>query len=302
MRAPSPLRMTTSAELDAWQQRGRRFAFGTHRIFYRDEGAGEALVCIHGFPTASWDWHRLWPELTRRWRVVAPDMLGFGFSDKPRAHAYSIAEQASLHEQLLASLGIGAVDVLAHDYGDTVAQELLARFEERRSGAAPGLELRSVCFLNGGLFPEVHRARFIQKLLAGPLGPLVGRWLSRRGFARSFSAIFGAGTRPSAAELADFWTLVEAGGGARISHRLLHYLEERRRWRERWVGVLATTSVPLRFINGADDPVSGRHMADRYRALVPRPDVVILEGIGHYPQVEAPEEVLAAFTEFHRGT
>jgi pimeloyl-ACP methyl ester carboxylesterase len=64
------------------------------------------------------------------------------------------------------------------------------------------------------------------------------------------------------------------------------------------VGALQQARVPLRFINGPEDPVSGRHMAERYRELVPNPDVVLLEGIGHYPQLEAPEAVLAAFLAF----
>ena len=62
-------------------------------------------------------------------------------------------DQATLHEALLAELGIGDVDVLAHDYGDTVAQELLARHDERRAAGAAGLAIRSVCFLNGGPVP-----------------------------------------------------------------------------------------------------------------------------------------------------
>jgi pimeloyl-ACP methyl ester carboxylesterase len=59
------------------------------------------------------------------------------------------------------------------------------------------------------------------------------------------------------------------------------------------------TKVPMRLINGSTDPVSGEHLAACYEALVPDPDVVRLPGIGHYPQVEAPEAVLEAFLAFH---
>jgi pimeloyl-ACP methyl ester carboxylesterase len=281
-----------------WRTAGRTFDFRGRRIFYREDGGGDALVCIHGFPTASWDWHRIWPGLCARFRVIAPDMLGFGFSAKPSDHIYTIAEQADLHEALVAARGIESADVLAHDYGDTVAQELLARYEERRATGARGLVLRSVCFLNGGLFPETHRARLIQKLLLGPLGPLLSRLTNERQFRRSFSAVFAPATRPSDAELRDFWGLLRTNDGHRISHLLIGYITERRRHRERWVGALQRASIPLRVIDGAVDPVSGAHMAERYRELVPRPDVVLLEGVGHYPQVEAPEAVLRAFLEF----
>ncbi|HEU4534714.1 MAG TPA: alpha/beta fold hydrolase, partial [Polyangiaceae bacterium] len=58
--------------LDEWQRAGHDYWHRGHRIFYRDEGAGPPLVLVHGFPTASWDWHKLWPALARRFRVVAP--------------------------------------------------------------------------------------------------------------------------------------------------------------------------------------------------------------------------------------
>jgi pimeloyl-ACP methyl ester carboxylesterase len=280
--------------LDEWQARGRRFLHRGHEIFYLEEGSGPALLLIHGFPTASWDWSPLWERLTARFRVIAPDLIGFGFSAKPRRHAYGIADQADLCAGLLAERGMREVDVLAHDYGDTVAQELLARFNE---GAGP-LALRSACFLNGGLFPETHRPRLVQKLLIGPLGPLVARLLSRRSFARSFSAVFGPRTQPTPEELDAFWRLVSGGGGRRVMHRLIRYMAERRAHRPRWVGALQRSRVPLRLVDGALDPVSGEHMAARYRELVPEPDVVLLPDVGHYPQWEAPEAVLAALLAF----
>jgi pimeloyl-ACP methyl ester carboxylesterase len=284
--------------LEDWKRAGKSFDFEGHRIFYVDEGAGEALVLIHGFPTASWDWYRLWPELTRRYRCIALDMLGFGFSAKPLRHDYSIVEQATLHERLLQTLAVKRAHVLSHDYGVSVALELLARYEERLQAGREGLQLRSLCLLNGGLFPEAHRPRLIQKLLAGPLGPLLSRIINERTFRKSFSAIFGPRTQPSAQELRDFWELVSSDHGTWISHRLLRYLAERTQRRERWVGALVNTQVPRRIVNGPLDPVSGAHMVARYRELVPQPDTVSLPGIGHYPQVEDPQGVLKAFFEF----
>ncbi len=284
--------------LDDWRRGGARFDYRGEPIFYRDEGRGPVLVCIHGFPTASWDWYKLWPALTARFRVVAPDMIGFGLSAKPPDYEYSIRDQASLHERLLTALGVADVHVLAHDYGDSVAQELLARHAERRASGGAGVVIHAVCFLNGGLFPEVHRARVAQKLLHSPLGPLLGRLMSERGFRRSFVPIFGPRTQPSDEELRVAWALIAHNDGPRVAHRLIRYIAERRECRTRWVGALQRTDVPLRFINGPEDPVSGAHMAARYRELVPNPDVVLLDGIGHYPQLEAPERVLEAYLAF----
>lgn len=75
-------------------------------------------------------------------------------------------------------------------------------------------------------------------------------------------------------------------------------LQERRQFRARWVGALKRATVPLKLIVGGADPISGTHMAERYRALVPNADVTELPGIGHYPQLEAPEEVVEAYLAF----
>lgn len=277
---------------DRWRAGGDTFTWRGRSIFFRVAGAGAPLLLVHGFPTASWDWAPLWDRLAARRRLLALDMLGYGFSDKPRTR-YTIAAQADLQEALLAREGVERYAILAHDYGDTVAQELLAR---QRAGTAAA-RIEKVCLLNGGLFPEAHRALLTQKLLASPLGPVVARLSSYRTFAASMRRIWGA-TPPAEEELRAMWSLVTAGGGLAVMPRLIGYLEERRRMRERWVGALVEAEVPLRFVDGLADPISGAHMAERYRALVPRPDVVELPGIGHYPQLEAPRAVGDAVEAF----
>lgn len=273
--------------LDAWERGGTFTTLQGHRIFCRDGGApaSPALVLIHGFPTASWDYEALWEALCQRYRVITLDMLGFGFSDKPDA-PYSILRQADLVEARLAQLGITDFHVLAHDYGDTVAQELLAR-------GTP----RSVCFLNGGLFPESHRPLLVQKLLLSPVGRFVARLTNRARYEQNMRRIFAPQHPPSAELLDGYWALLQRGG-SQVMARLIHYMPERVHHRERWVGALLKATVPLKLIDGADDPVSGRHLAERYRELVPSADVTLLDGVGHYPQVEAPQAVLEAYLRF----
>ena len=273
-----------------WRAAGRSFRFRGHNVFMRVGGRGPAVLLIHGFPTAGWDWCKLWPGLERRFTLVAPDLLGFGFSDKPPRHDYRIAEQADLCAAALAAAGIDEAHVLAHDYGDTVAQELLARGVDLRSGP----RLQSVVMLNGGLFPETHRALLTQRLLRSPLGPLVAGLVTRDGLAATMRRIGGRLAPPDDAEIDAFWALLSHGRGQRAMPRLLHYKDERREHRERWVGALQRTTTPLTVIDGTDDPISGAHMVARLRELVPQARVVELAGVGHYPQIEAPESVLGA--------
>lgn len=282
--------------LCVWRKRGHSFAFRGHAIRYWTAGQGEPLLLIHGFPTAAWDWHYLWQPLAQRYRVIACDMLGFGDSAKPRDHEYSLLEQADLQQALLEHLGVDSpVHLLAHDYGDSVAQEMLARHYEERCNMV------SCVFLNGGLFPETHRPVLTQKLLLSPLGWMLGRAFSREGLAKSFSQIFGPQTRPSESVLDDFWSLVEANNGPRILHKLIGYIPERRVQRDRWVSAMQRGEVPLRVIDGAVDPISGAHMVERYCQLIPAPDTVLLAGIGHYPQTEAPVQVLKHYLAFRES-
>jgi pimeloyl-ACP methyl ester carboxylesterase len=119
-------------------------------------------------------------------------------------------------------------------------------------------------------------------------------------FDRSMTAVFGPGHPPTAGELDAFWKLVTHDGGHRIAHKLIRYMTERVEHRERWVDALRSASCPLAVINGAADPVSGAHMVARYRQVVGKGDIVELQGVGHYPQVEAPELVLQHYARFRR--
>lgn len=267
------------------------FAFRGHRIFGRGGGQGGRLWLIHGFPTSSHDWLSLWPGLSKRFRVQAIDMLGFGESAKPLAFDYSIAASADQWEALAARDGVEEVELLAHDYGNTVAQELLAR---QREGRLRFRILRAT-FLNGGLFPEATHPLTIQRLLAGPLGPLLARLLSRRSFESSMRGIC-AQSWP-AGELDAAWRRLVHDGGRRLLPKLLGYIAERREHRQRWVGALLEAGCPLALINGVDDPISGRSIVRRWRELLPEAPVLELEGVGHYPQLEAPAQVLAALDE-----
>lgn len=279
--------------LCVWRTRGRSFSFRGQHIRYWTAGQGEPLLLLHGFPTASWDWHYLWAPLAQRFRLIACDMLGFGDSSKPLGHDYSLMEQADLQQALLAHLHIDLpVHLLAHDYGGSVAQELLARHHEQRA------EIASCVFLNSGLFPESCQVLWVQKLLLSPLGWLVGRSFGRDDLVRNVSQIYGPCTHPSESALDDCWSLITSNRGQRILHKLVGYLPERRLNRERWVGALQRDGVPLRMINGVVDPVSGARMVERYRQLVPDADVVQLQGIGHYPHTEAPVQVLRHYLAF----
>ena len=283
------------SDIEAWQQRGKKINLLGHDIFYidTDDQAKPVIFLIHGFPTSSYDWIDIWSELNQNYRLVALDMLGFGFSDKPYKHQYSIHEQADMCEALIGHLKLTQYHVLAHDYGDSVAQELLYRDNKRNAK-----QWLSGCLLNGGLFPETHYARPIQKILLSRIGPLINKLSTKRTFDKSMTSVFGPKTPPSEKQLADFWQILTHNDGHKIAHKLMNYINDRKKHRQRWVDALVEAHVPIALINGSDDPVSGRHMVERYKQLVSSDYITELPNVGHYPQVEAPSLVAAHYLQF----
>jgi pimeloyl-ACP methyl ester carboxylesterase len=280
-----------------WKKIGNFFNYKNFSIFYRGRNiSDEMLLCLHGFPTSSHDYHKIWDTLAENFDLLAFDMLGYGFSSKPLDFDYTTFNQVDVLQALLENLGVKKVHLLAHDYGNTITQELLARSEESRLN----FSIESICLLNGALFPETHRPILAQKILISPLGFLFGRLISDSRFKRKLASVFGANTQPTGKELDEFLEIFKFNDGGRIAHKLIRYMPERERYRGRWVGALQKTKVPFRFINGSADRVSGAHLVKRFREVVPhQKDIIELEGVGHFPHFEVPEEVLRLFFQFH---
>ena len=228
---PSDPHQPALQAIETWRAGGATFDWNGQDIWYRDEGGADrpVLVMIHGFPTASWDWRHILPAFTADYRVIMMDLLGFGLSAKPRRFPYSILAQADMVEALLARLGVARCRILAHDYGDTVTQELLARHGERADRQQPGLRIDKVVLLNGGLFPETHLPVRLQKLLISPLGPLVVKFFTFEKMEATFRHIC---ARPLPdGEVAGYWALLQHRNGRAVMPRLIRYMEERRRAR-----------------------------------------------------------------------
>ncbi|WJG08294.1 alpha/beta hydrolase [Aliiglaciecola sp. LCG003] len=284
------------ADLTEYRNQHHHFAIQGHNIAYWQAGEGETVMLIHGFPSAAWDWQRIWQELSRHYHVVTLDLLGYGLSDKPYPHQYRLMQQADIVEGLVAHLGLSNVHILAHDYGDSVAQELLSRHYT----CDLTWQIPSICFLNGGLFSEAHRPLFRQKLLKSFLGPMLAKRMNKGSLEKSFNNIFGKQTPLKAAEIDVLWQLLTHNNGIRILPAMLKYIDERKVNRDRWVEAMQLSKVPLHFINGVQDPISGQHMVERYQQLLDKADCACLP-CGHYPHLEMPEKVLECYLTFRQS-
>jgi pimeloyl-ACP methyl ester carboxylesterase len=280
--------------IEGWWAGGERLPLrlgGAERgIFVRRMGEGPTMTLLHGFPSSSHDWAKVAPLLADQHALLLPDFLGFGASDKPPDHDYSLHEQADLVEALWAHDGVGSTVLVAHDYAVSVTQELLAR----RAGGALATEIVAVHLLNGGLYPDLHRPEPIQTALLDPeQGPKISAQLTAEHLAVALAPTFAEGF-DATADNADIWRGLSRDDGQRIAHLLIRYMSDRRQHAERWVTALETTDVPLAFVWGLLDPISGAHVADRIRARLPGARFTGLADVAHWPPLEAPERVAAA--------
>lgn len=277
--------------VQAWRDRGSEVEFRDRRIHvYEQEGDGPLLLLLHGFPSSSYDWKLLLEREADR-AVLAPDFLGFGLSEKPRDHTYTLHWQADMVEELVRRRdGTGEVFFLAHDMGTSVANELMARDIE----GALEMDLRGGLLLNGSMIQDAASPTLGQRILRSAVGPLFSRLSSERFFRQQFGSIFSPGHPLTADEAEDQWELICAGGGRTLNHKTIAYMGERFKHADRWHGALHDWRKPLSLAWGMIDPVATEAVLDAVVALRPSAPVTRFEDLGHYPQIEDPGRVVTA--------
>ena len=254
------------------------------------------MLFLHGYPSSSYDWRHLL-ELLPGLRTVCFDFLGFGLSEKPRDHVYSLLDQADLTEAVVARLDADEVVLVAHDMGTSVATELLARDLE---GRLP-FRLRSVVLLNGSMVIERASLTPAQKVLRSRLGPVAARLSNERSFRAQFARLFSPDHPLTPEEAADQWALLAHADGHRIIHKLTYYLHERVTYAARWHGALRNWEGTLEFAWAMLDPVATGAVLDAVSELRPSAPVTRFAQLGHYLQIEAPEQVAPVVTRYAAG-
>jgi len=272
----------------------RHVSIHGHDVSYRMGGAGDAILLIHGMAGSSRTWGDVLPTLTRRFTVVAPDLLGHGESAKPLGD-YSLGAFASGLRDLLGVLGLERVTVVGQSLGGGVAMQLAYQH--------PELCERLVLVGSGGLGREVNwtlRAltlpgtEWVMPLIFPPFvrtqGDALGRWLYRKGLRAPHLAemwrAYASLTEPESrrAFVRTLRAVVDAGGQS-VSARDRLYL---------------TAAMPTLIVWGDADPIIPVEHAHAAHAAMPHSRLEIFAGCGHFPHVEEPTrfaETLMAFID-----
>lgn len=270
-----------------------------YRRAFRIAGEGPAILLIHGIGDNSSTWEAVQTKLAQRFTVIAPDLLGHGKSDKPRAD-YSVAAYANGMRDLLSVLDIERVTVIGHSLGGGVAMQFAYQF--------PQLVERIVLVGTGGVTKDVH---FALRLASLPMGSEALGLLRMPGalpvlqmFGRAIGAVIGSTRfgRDLPDVLRVLAELPEPAASSAFSRTLRAVVD----WRGQVVTMLdrcyLTQSVPVQLIWGEDDSVIPVSHAQMAHAAMPGSRLEIFSESGHFPFHDFPDQFVETVERFIDST
>ena len=281
-----------------WKSKGEFITVNDRKLFVidtssffstEDQVPSKTMVVLHGYPTSSYDYYKVLPELSKHYRVIIHDHLGFGFSDKPLDYSYSLLDQADLALQLWQLLGVKKVHLLAHDYGTSVATEIIARNNNHELT----IEIEKLTLCNGSMHIELSQLRTIQKLLKNKwLGKYVAKLTTYAIFSKNLRNVYFDKTKVSNNELKDMWMQLEYNDGRKVIHKLSQYINERYTYWNRWIGALKETNLQTNIVWAKNDPVAVPAIARLIATEISNNKLFWIENTGHFPMLENPDEWL----------
>jgi len=281
-----------------WKSKGEFITVNDRKLFVidtssffstEDQVPSKTMVVLHGYPTSSYDYYKVLPKLSKHYRVIIHDHLGFGFSDKPLNYSYSLLDQADLALQLWQQLGVKKVHLLAHDYGTSVATEIIARNNNNELT----IEIENLTLCNGSMHIELSQLRTIQKLLKNKwLGKYVAKLTTYAIFSKNLRNVYFDKTKVSNNELKDIWMQLEYNEGRKVIHKLSQYINERYIYWNRWIGALKETNLQTNIVWAKNDPVAVPAIARLIATEISNNKLFWIENTGHFPMLENPDEWL----------
>jgi pimeloyl-ACP methyl ester carboxylesterase len=277
-----------------WKSKGKFIQVNNNRLFVIDTNNGintsqKSMVILHGYPTSSFDYYKVLPELSKNYRLILHDHLGFGFSDKPKDVDYSLVTQADIALELWRQLGLKKIYLFAHDYGTSVATEIIARYNANELD----IEIEQLILTNGSIHIELSQLRTIQKLLKHKiLGKYVAKLTNFPIFRKNMKNIYFDTSRVTDNELKEMWRLIELNGGRKVIHKLTQYINERYLHWNRWVGALKETQIPTKIIWAKNDPIAVPAIAKLLSKEITNNTLYWLENTGHFLMLENPKGLM----------
>lgn len=300
-----------SPKLEAWKESGSFINYGplNHQLFVKQLGNPEAtsqktLLLLHGFPESSYSYHAVVQPLLKVFdRIILFDMIGYGLSDKPKQnYSYSLLEQADTVFEAWKHFAVKGGHLLAHDMGDSVATEILARHENDLLPAWFSEGLQSISFTNGSMVLELASLRITQKMLLSKYGYLFKNINNFPLFKHQIQSAQG-NENLSEEAINLLWEANMLNDGHKIIHLTIQYLTDRKRFEKtRWLPALGQTKLPIHICWGDEDAVAKVEMAHYLKEKVCKnAKLTIMKGLGHFCQLGSPDKWIESVSAFYKN-
>lgn len=285
-----------------WKKLGKYVTIDYKKIFVIDTGDHtETLVILHGYPTSSYDYFRVIPELSHYYRIVVHDHLGFGFSDKPDSLTYSLIDQADVALELWRKLGLKQVSILAHDYGTSIAKEILAR---KNHNLIP-LKINKIYLCSSSMRLEHLHLKNIGVLLRDRK---IGKYISRltnfgyRKIRRRFKKDNINYQISKNYDIKDMWNQMDSSEGQKEIHFVSNFINERYTFFHRWTNALKETTVPVKIFWQKTDSLAIKEIAIVLATEEENEKLTWVENVKHYSILETPNSWIKLVFEYQNRT
>lgn len=275
-----------------WRKRGELYTVFNKDLFTIDIGDNDdCMVILHGYLTSSFDYYKVIDQLSKKYRVIVHDLIGFGFSEKVTDHYFSITDQVDYLLELWQLMEINNITLLAHDYGTAIAQEILAR---KNAGLCP-IRIKELIYCNGNL--PIKESHFLdtQEFLKKEVSKKLIAMLASIGiYKKTMREVFCDDSKITDEELSEMWYMLENDHGRDVIRFIYNYLRERKIFWGRWVNALKETNVPVKVVWSKNDPLIDENFTEYLSRKTKNNEIYWIENSGHFPMLETPKEWLEA--------
>ena len=201
-------------------------------------------------------------------------------------YSYSLKEQATIALELWEQLKVFKVTLLAHDYGTSIATEILARHNANEIN----LQIDQLILCNGSMHIELSQLRTIQKLLKGRFGKYVAKLTNYVIFSKNLRNVYFDKTKITKEELQQMWQQIEYNKGKKVIHLVSDYINQRYTHWDRWIGALKETQITTKIIWAKEDPVAVKAIAELLASEITNNKLHWINNCGHFPMLESPKK------------
>lgn len=268
----------------------RYFAVDNTRMHYIDEGNGETILFVHGTPSWSFDFRKVIKPLSKKYRCVAIDHIGFGLSEKPAAYDYTTINHSRNLEKFILEKDLQNITLVVHDFGGPIGFYSAMRYADR---------IKNIVVLNSWLWSSTEDEDFqrFSKILRSPLLPFLYRYFN---FSARYILPQSFGDKKLEKGLLTQYTkpfshVGERNGPLAFAKSLLN---DQDWFEELWQQKSVLQDKPILFLWGMKDPVIKPHYLQKFVGGFSTTTVHKIESAGHFPQEEEAETVSKKIAEF----